>query len=674
MAETPDDNDDQREKPSEIERLRNEVDRLWSRDVAQDLRLSEAKYRALIEGSTDFIYVLDKDGYFIFANQEVENLLGYTAVEILGKHYADILLVEDLDSLKYAFAERRTGERATHRLEVRLQSRGGVTRDVEMDIRHFSLSASGIYQDEAYWGTHGVARDITERKYQTNKQLALQQLHRSIWTMARADDIQQVLTAIRDCLLTMDVPYGEFGVYVLDMDEPPIVHFYGSHNSNEITKKGQWMVTDAESFAGRTLGVWRRGEMVHSRVLENDTTHHDRDRLTEFFGEVNSIIDIPFSHGVLTVTTTATTRFSGRNISFVQELAEALSDGFSRMEDLQELKLSEQRYRTLVETPNLVVMLIDTEGNFLYASPQIETWLGYTPKDFYDDSTLMVRLVHPEDQNALGSFMTATTGTPVLRDLEYRWSSTDGQYHWASGSLFPVYETEGDAQIKRASMVQVVVQDITERKRAENLIKASLEEKEVLLKEIHHRVKNNLQIISSLLDLQSSNLDEVARRIFEDSQNRINSMALIHEELYNSTDLAHVDFKTYASNLAEALIGTYGAASVGLNIVVDALPLTLDKAIPMGLIINELVSNSLKYAFPDGGTGQIHISLKAVGEDAFALVVSDNGIGLPADVEPKSPRTLGLRLVYTLAQQLRAKVELVREGGTSFTIVREPSS
>ena len=542
-----------------------------------------------------------------------------------------------------------------------------------MDIRHCSLSASGIYQDEAYWGTHGVARDISERKYQATKQLALQQLHRSIWTMTRADDIHPVLTAIRDCLHTMEVPYGEFGVYVLDLGEPPIVHFYGTYDSAEITKKGQWMVTDAESFAGHTMGVWQSGEMVHSRVLENDTTHHYRDRLAEFFGDINSIIDIPFSHGVLTVTTKDGTRFSSRNISFVRELTEALSDGFRRMEDLLDLKLSEQRYRTLVETPNLVVMLIDTEGNFLYTSPQIETWLGYAPADFYADASLMMRLVHPADQDALGSFMTTTNGMPVLRNLEYRWSSTDGQYHWASGWLFPVYETEGDAQVKRANMVQVVVQDTTESKQIENQIKTSLEEKEVLLKEIHHRVKNNLQIISSLLDLQSSNLDEAARRIFADCQNRINSMALIHEELYHSTDLAHVDFETYAGNLAESLIGTYGAASVGLELVVDALPLTLDKAIPMGLIINELVSNSLKHAFPGGAAGRIVISLKADDEETFVLVVGDNGIGLPADVEPQNPSSLGLRLVYTLAQQLRGRVDLSRENGTSFTIVRDAS-
>ncbi|MGY8826135.1 MAG: PAS domain S-box protein [Candidatus Latescibacterota bacterium] len=133
------------------------------------MRLSEAKYRALIEGSSDFIYVLDKDGHFTFANREIEHLLGYSPEEIMGKHFSTVLHPEEADSLKHFFAERRTGERATHRVEVRLQSRGGIIRDVEIDIRHFSLSASGIYRDEDFIGTHGVARDITERKYTEKK-------------------------------------------------------------------------------------------------------------------------------------------------------------------------------------------------------------------------------------------------------------------------------------------------------------------------------------------------------------------------------------------------------------------------------------------------------------------------------------------------------------------------
>ncbi len=666
MAEDKNNQDDQQK---EIDRLRNEVDRLWSRDMAQELRLSEAKYRALIEGSSDFIYVLDKDGRFTFANAEVENLLGYTAEEIIGKHFSEVMHPEDQDELGRSFAERRTGDRATHRVEVRLHSRGGITRDVEMDIRHISLSASGIYQDESFVGTHGVARDITERKYIQTKQRALSELHRSIWSMARSDDIHQVLDGIHQTLNAIELPYAEVGIYVLDMDEPPIVQFYSTYQSENIEQKAQWMVSDAENFAGTIVQTWRRGSRVHRRSLEQEATYHAY--LIELYGEIESMVDVPFSHGVLTVTT-RDARLTARDLQSLSELADALSDGFRRAEDLKELTLSEQRYRRLVETPNLVVLLLDTEGNFIYVSPQIHKWLGHLPQDFYEDSNLLMRIVHGDDQETTGHFLRSYNAPPP-HDIEYRWASTDGHYHWASASLFPIYEHEGDAQINRVSMVQVVIQDISERKRVEDLIKASLAEKEVLLKEIHHRVKNNLQIISSLLDLQSRGLEESYKSIFEDSQHRINSMALIHEELYNSSDLARVDFATYARSLANNLLSTYGPSSVALDVEVDALPLNLDRAIPMGLIINELVSNALKYAFPENRSGRIGISLKTLSADAFVLTVSDDGVGIKGEIDQSDPNTLGLKLVYTLAAQIKARVELDRKDGTAFSIIRDLS-
>jgi two-component sensor histidine kinase len=222
-------------------------------------------------------------------------------------------------------------------------------------------------------------------------------------------------------------------------------------------------------------------------------------------------------------------------------------------------------------------------------------------------------------------------------------------------------------------MVQIVVQDIRERKNAEDLIRSSLEEKEILLKEIHHRVKNNLQIISSLLDLQSRGLEDSLKSVFEDSQHRINSMALIHEELYNSGDLARIDFATYARSLANNLLGTYSPKGVLLDVQVDALPLNLDRAIPMGLIINELVSNALKYAFPNDRTGRISITLKTIDENSFVLNVSDDGVGIKGEINQVNPSTLGLKLVYTLAMQLKGRVELNRDNGTSFSIIRGPS-
>ena len=672
MADSDNQNADQQELQAEVERLRREVERLGSQDVSQELKLSEAKYRALVEGSSDLIYVLDKDGCFTFANRELENLLGYTPEEIIGRHFSEVLHPEDVRSLRYAFHERRTGERATRRLEVRLRSKAGDTRDVELDIGHFSLSASGIYHDQIFLGTHGVAHDITERKYQETKHLALQQVRKDVWNIVREDDIQQILESIKISLKAMDIPFHKFGVHILDMDEPPMLSFYCPNVSGSISKQGEWMITDTEDFANSIVEVWRRGKLVHFRDLSDDGTDRDRERIAELYGEVHSLIDAPFSHGVLTVTSCGQAAFSSRNLIFVHELAEVLSDGLRRLEDLRELALSEKRYRTLVETPNLVVMLLDTEGNFLYVSPQIEQWLGYQPRDIYSDPDILMRIVHADDQKAMEAFLQLGE-VPVLRDLEFRWRTRDGEHLWAAGSLFPIYESAEDEQINRVSMAQVVVQDITERKRIEALVQDSLKEKEVLLKEIHHRVKNNLQIISSLLHLQSRELkDSASQEIFSDSQHRIASMALIHEELYNSADLGRIDFADYARSLVENLFESYGINidRIVLKVEVDASPLNLDRAIPLGLIINELVSNSLKYAFPDGRKGQITIGLWTETDDRFALTVSDDGVGLPEDIDFRRSQSLGLKLVATLANQLKSDFELDRSRGTTFTITR----
>jgi PAS domain S-box-containing protein len=217
----------------------------------------------------------------------------------------------------------------------------------------------------------------------------------------------------------------------------------------------------------------------------------------------------------------------------------------------------------------------------------------------------------------------------------------------------------------------VVLRDITERKWVEEEIKTSLEEKEVLLKEIHHRVKNNLQVISSLLYLQSKNIkDEQALEMFQDSQNRVRSMSLVHERLYQSQDLARVDFAEYVRNLANHLFRSYGVNTniIQLKINVDEVFLGVDMAIPCGLIINELVSNSLKHAFPEGRVGKIHIELCADDESQFTLMVSDNGVGFPENLGFRDTGSLGLQLVNTLVDQLEGAIELDRRSGTAFKI------
>jgi predicted ATPase/two-component sensor histidine kinase/tRNA A-37 threonylcarbamoyl transferase component Bud32 len=220
---------------------------------------------------------------------------------------------------------------------------------------------------------------------------------------------------------------------------------------------------------------------------------------------------------------------------------------------------------------------------------------------------------------------------------------------------------------------------VDEMKKAREQIKASLEEKEVLLKEIHHRVKNNLQVISSLLRLESMHIkDKQGLEIFKESQNRVRSMALIHEKLYQSKDFTRIDFAEYTRNLTTYLFRSYAIypQTITSEINVDDVSLGIDMAIPCGLIINELVSNCLQHGFPRGGKGKIHVELRLDKDlpvrdtetgERFTLIVSDNGVGFPKDLDFRNTETLGLQLVITLVKQLKGTIELDSPPGRSGT-------
>jgi PAS domain S-box-containing protein len=216
---------------------------------------------------------------------------------------------------------------------------------------------------------------------------------------------------------------------------------------------------------------------------------------------------------------------------------------------------------------------------------------------------------------------------------------------------------------------RAVINDITERKRGEEKIQASLLEKETMLKEIQHRVKNNLQVISSLLGLQSSYIqDEKSREIFKESQDRISTMAKIHTMLYQSEDMSRVDFGGFIRDLVGRLQQFYGIAGspVKIHVNVSDVSLTIETSIPCGLILNELVSNALKHAFPEGNGGEVNISMTTAG-DRVVLTVQDNGIGFPEAVDFHNTKSLGFGLVNLLVGQINGIIELQVEGGTTFT-------
>jgi two-component sensor histidine kinase len=253
---------------------------------------------------------------------------------------------------------------------------------------------------------------------------------------------------------------------------------------------------------------------------------------------------------------------------------------------------------------------------------------------------------------------------------------------WSVSGILKIFNLEmRDRLQKRSDSLQSLNEElkleISERREAQEQLNASLSEKEVLLKEIYHRTKNNMQVITSLLNLQSNQIDDPRYvALFNDSRNRIISMALVHEKLYRSKNLSNIDFKDYITSLANGLFSFYGknAKNVSLSVNAGGIILGIDTAIPCGLIINELLSNCLKYAFPEGRSGSIFIDLKKTtagdtSDSRYELTVSDNGIGLPEDIDIKSTKSLGLQLVTNLTMhQLRGSIELRRSGGTCYFI------
>ncbi len=331
-----------------------------------------------------------------------------------------------------------------------------------------------------------------------------------------------------------------------------------------------------------------------------------------------------------------------------------------------------EKYRLLAENVRDVIWTSDLNLRFTYMSPSVKHLRGYTAEEVMTQSLDEVLTPSSLDvalktlQEELTKVNQDQEGIARSLTLELEHTCKDGSTVWAEVKMTGLRDANGSI-----TGILGVSRDITERKKAEDRIKASLEEKEVLLREIHHRVKNNIQIISSLLRLQSQYIkDKKYKEMLKESQNRIKSMALIHEKLYQSESLASINFKDYIETLVHTLFRAYRTSTdrIDLNLEVEDVSLDVDTAIPCGLIINELVSNALEHAFPGGREGEITIALHPV-NGVIELVVSDNGVGLPEDFDFQTTETLGLHLVRLLAEnQLEGEINVDQGRGISFRI------
>jgi PAS domain S-box-containing protein len=340
----------------------------------------------------------------------------------------------------------------------------------------------------------------------------------------------------------------------------------------------------------------------------------------------------------------------------------------AQIKDITERKAAEERLResrTLLslalEAGQAGVWYLDVAPRRFVPSARALELHGLPPDATLNHDEGMAR-VHPDDRGRVGEALGRTLGGGEPYRVEYRVAG-DGEPRWLASFADVRPGPDGPRLVG-------LVQDVTARRRAEDRVRASLREKEVLLKEIHHRVKNNLQIVSTLLDLQSDyTADPGALEMFRESRGRVKSMALVHERLYRSADVARVDFAEYVRQLAHDLYRAYRVSDqdVRLELDVAAPPLPIDIAIPCGLLLNELMSNCFKHAFGGAAAGAIRVALRGEGA-ANVLSVADDGAGFPAGVDFRNPASFGLQLVNTLAEQLGGTVEMTTGRGTAFTV------
>lgn len=337
------------------------------------------------------------------------------------------------------------------------------------------------------------------------------------------------------------------------------------------------------------------------------------------------------------------------------------------IEDITQRKEMEEinaKLAAIVEGTDDAIIGKDLDATILSWNPGAEKIYGYSAPEVIGKN---LRLLIPDDHpNELSCILEKIRNGEIIHHFETVRVRKDGNSIDVSLTLSPIKDSSG-----RIIGASTIARDITERKKTEKQLQKSLKDKEILMKEIHHRVKNNLMVFSSLLNLQSKFIrDEVALDVFRESQNRAKTMAIIHEKLYRSSDLKRIDFGEYIRDLSNLLFRTYATDSsrIMLNIDVEDVMLDVDISIPLGLILNELLSNSLKYAFPDGRKGDINIEFYHEEDDLLSLIVKDNVVGFPENIDFKKTESLGLQLVNMLTEQVNGDVQLKRKDGTKFKI------
>ncbi|MBW4521054.1 MAG: PAS domain S-box protein [Scytolyngbya sp. HA4215-MV1] len=609
---------------SQLQLASGQIFTIFLRDVSErqqaeeKLRETTATLESIIHFSPLAIVVLDIGGHVKLWNSAAENLFGWKEAEVKGKPLPT-LPTQEITQFNRELHQVKQGQRFSN-LETLRQKKDG-------SLVTISLSVAPLFDAEgSIIGSIGMIADITDRK----RTEAALRVSEERWQFA-----------LEGC--------GD-GVWDWDIQ------------TNQIFYSRRWkeMLGYTEAEISDSLNEWE--ERIHpedkDRVLA-ETAKHLNGQTPCFFSEY---------------------RFQCRDGRYIWILDRGLvvkrssegqplrvigthSDITDRKQVQKELELQAVVTRNMAE--GICLVRVD-DGMIVYANPKFEQMFGYELGELtnqhvsivnYGDTTIDPEVVNQSIRSAVLQRGEATYQVHNVKK--------DGTPFWCEATT-SVFE-----HAEYGTVLVAVQQDITERKQAEERIQASLKEKEVLLKEIHHRVKNNLQIIDSLLQMQVRRIQEPQiSAILKDSQNRVASIALVHEKLYGSEDLANIDLAQYIPDLAFHLFSSYKiySSQIRLKTKVDSISLEVSTVISCGLIINELVSNALKYAFLPNQSGEVAVELHAEPDNILKLVVRDNGRGLPAGFHLESTPSLGLTLVQGLVDQLNGTLELTSTEGTEFKI------
>ncbi len=589
-------------------------------------READEQFRLMVAGVTDLaIFTLDVSGKVNSWNRGAEKINGYRAEDIIGLPHLILFTAEDrqqgIPEKELALAEQN-GSADNTRWLVRQNGERYWADGVLTSIRDESGTLTGFTK---------IIRDSTGNKSTQDELQKTEERLRIALRAARMGTWEWEIAANRD---TLDDNLRDLFGLRPEEEVNTIEDFYSLVHPND---RGAVMAAFERT---RQEGIHLNTEF---RVTQPDGTQ----RWLLDQGEV--LVDE-----------------QGRP----ERLTGACVDITERKQAEEALRESEERFRLFVNgVRDYALFQMDENGRIVSWNDGAERLLGYSEAEILGQSVSVIFV--PEDV-AAGEPEREIRG--ALRDgrsEDERWHlRKDGTRFWCSGVLTRIDDDHGN----RRGFAKVM-RDETERRKAREQLTNSLAEKEALLKEIHHRVKNNLQVITSLLTLQSDTVDdEHTRTMFEESVNRVRTIGDIHELLYRSPDLARVDFNLYLNRLVHNLCSFYGVDRGRIAVRVDAQDAKLEiaKAIPCGLIVNELLTNSLQHGFPQGRSGEIRIALQCVGEVCL-LEVADNGVGLPEEVTIETTMSLGLKLVSVLAHQLGGEARSERNAGTRF-VVSFPSS